>query len=163
VCFVAFVPFVGLLFAIFFLRNAYTHHRWFDLLRLLSGQVAHHKLKFLNFLNFLNIVFIIFIFVMFGINGSATLTMNGSTTLTTSKVYDLSPGQGMRPALCGTSLAGTGFRHAKRGTATKTEILTHPWWGEGTTTSPTNRLPISFTLKVRVILVSGGENGQRSQ
>jgi len=102
-CFVAFVPFVGLLFAIFFLRNVYTHHRWFDLLRLLSGQVAHHKLKFLNFLN---IVFIIFIFVMFG--------MNGSTMLTVNKVYDLSPGQGMRPALCGTSLAGTGFRPAKR-------------------------------------------------
>jgi len=102
VCFVAFVPFVGLLFAIFFLRNAYTHHRWFDLLRLLSGQVAHHKLKFLNFLNFLNIVFIIFIFVMFGMNpstplrtsGSTMLTVNGSATLTTSKVYDLSPGSG---------------------------------------------------------------------
>ena len=35
--------------------------------------------------------------------------------------------------------------------------------GRGTTTSPTNRHPISFTLKVRVILVSGGENGQRIQ
>jgi hypothetical protein len=70
--------------------------------------------NFLNILNFLNIVFIIFIFVMFGMNGSTMLTVNGSATLTTSKVYDLSPGQGMRPALCGTSLAGTGFRPAKR-------------------------------------------------
>jgi hypothetical protein len=47
-------------------------------------------------------------------SGSTMLTVNGSATLTTSKVYDLSPGQGMRPALCGTSLAGTGFRPAKR-------------------------------------------------
>jgi len=59
---------------------------------------------------------------MFGMNGSTMLTENpstslrtsGSAALTTSKVYDLSPGQGMRPALCGTSLAGTGFRPAKR-------------------------------------------------
>ena len=82
-----------------------------------------------------------------------------STTLTVSKVYDLPSGQGMRPALCGTSLAGTeviGIQHLDfaplSGTATKTEILTHRWWGEGTTTSPTNRYPISITIKVRVFL-----------
>ena len=108
-CFVAFVPFLCLFFTIFFLLNAYVHHEWFDL--------AHHKLNILNFLdilNFLNIVFIIFIFVMFGINPSTPLRTSGSATLTINKVYDLSPGQGMRPALCGTSLAGTGFRPAKR-------------------------------------------------
>ena len=83
--------------------------------------------------------------------------------LTMNKIYDLPPGQGMRPALCGTSPGGHGDFAPLSGTATKTEILTHPRWGEGTTTSPTNRHPISFTLKVRVILVSGGEKGQRIQ
>jgi hypothetical protein len=42
-------------------------------------------------------------------------------------------------------------------------IVTQFQWGEGTTTSPTNRHPIPFTIKVRVILVSGGKNGQRMQ
>jgi len=50
-------------------------------------------------------------------------------------------------------------------------IVTQFQWGEGTTTSPTNRRPISITIKVVVILVSGGwfdqahhkEKGQRMQ
>jgi hypothetical protein len=110
---------------------------------------GHHKL------NFLNIVFIIFIFVMFGTSGSAALT--------TSKVYDLSPRSGDASRTLRGEPGGHGDFAPLSGTATKTEILTHPWWGEGTTTSPTNRHPISFTIKVRVILVSGRENCQRSQ
>jgi hypothetical protein len=80
---------------------------------------------------------------------------SGSTLLTMSKVYNLPPGEGMRPALCGRSLGARDFAPLS-GAATKTEILTHPRWGEGTTTSSTNRHPIPFTIKVRVILVFGG-------
>lgn len=60
-----FVPFVDLLAAIFFVRNALAHNTWFDLAHHKRFDFAHHMpdlLDFLDILDFLDFVFTIFKF-----------------------------------------------------------------------------------------------------
>jgi hypothetical protein len=65
------------------------------------------------------------------------LTINGSTSLTMKRTVNGHLTQVM-------------FHESHR------YIMTQFQWGEGTTTSPTNRRPISITIEVVVILVFGG-------